>query len=498
MANEFGPFPSAIPPVNPYAPGVPSYDTSSILARMGLLVPKSDPTKRPIPTSALKPKAQPASGYTPENVLKSQGDVANWYQTRPLAPMMGGPTGAMIAGGIANVGNGFMSTYLPRQAEEKMLANQRLSAEAMRAALAAKTPQERQAALAGSGDPTQAAIALRESDPHEIARTKIAEQDMEIKKTQAAAAARKEAFEQSLFGDNPTPAPAAAPSAVAPTMPVDAGGVPPQAAPPPQAPAGAAPMPVPAQQTGASPVAPQAAAPALAPQPVNTATMRQVLEAMPPAERTAMGVLYRTKPEEFAKVMFEKINPAAATSRTVSEAAARERGKGLGEAQVGLPAALQAASSITNNIDAVIDDPHLGYMTGWQSAGPLKYLPNTPWGNDTEAKIKQLQGQNFMQAFSSLKGGGQITEKEGEKATAAIARLENMGQSDAGYLQALHDARKEIHDLSNLARVRAGQAPVAYVPKGEQKPSKEETKVIGGQTYVKRNGEWHTLGGGVE
>ena len=328
---NFGPFPSAIPPV-----GAP-ITTADILAGLngrglGLLTPQSDPTKRPIPAAALRPRSQPqatqsASGYTPEQVLKSQADTANWFQSRPLAPMAGGSTPAMISGGIANVGNGFMGTYLPRQAEEKMLANQRLSAEAMRAALAATTPQERQAALAGSGDPAQAAIALRESDPHEIARTKIAEQDMEIKKTQAAAAARKEAFEQSLFGDNPMPAPAAAPSAAAPSMPVDAGAAQPQAAPPPQASGGAAPMPVPAQQTGAAPVAPQAAAPALAPQPVNTATMRQVLEAMPPAERTAMGVLYRTKPEEFAKVMFEKINPAAATSRTVSEAAARERGK---------------------------------------------------------------------------------------------------------------------------------------------------------------------------
>ena len=39
------------------------------------------------------------------------------------------------------------------------------------------------------------------------------------------------------------------------------------------------------------------------------------------------------------------------------------------------------------------------------------------------AKFEQLQGKQFLQAFETLKGGGQITEKEGEIATQAISSM---------------------------------------------------------------------------
>ena len=37
--------------------------------------------------------------------------------------------------------------------------------------------------------------------------------------------------------------------------------------------------------------------------------------------------------------------------------------------------------------------------------------------------LDQIGGQAFLQAFESLKGGGQITEIEGTKATTALTRL---------------------------------------------------------------------------
>lgn len=42
---------------------------------------------------------------------------------------------------------------------------------------------------------------------------------------------------------------------------------------------------------------------------------------------------------------------------------------------------------------------------------------------DVLVKIEFLKSNAFMQAFASLKGGGQITEKEGDAATAALAML---------------------------------------------------------------------------
>jgi hypothetical protein len=49
-----------------------------------------------------------------------------------------------------------------------------------------------------------------------------------------------------------------------------------------------------------------------------------------------------------------------------------------------------------------------------------------------------------MQAYQNLRGGGQITEVEGKKATDAIARL-NTAQSDSEFLTALNDLRSVMN-----------------------------------------------------
>ena len=174
------------------------------------------------------------------------------------------------------------------------------------------------------------------------------------------------------------------------------------------------------------------------------------------------------------------------TAVAVQDAAAKARGKALGEAQAGLPQALQSGQSMLDNIDAVARDPNLPWVTGWQAnwsegsqLNPLTHLGNIPAAvanipnigsgptlNTTRERVAQIQGQAFLQAFQSLKGAGQITEQEGAKAQAAMTRLNNLAQDDAGYIQALNDARKEIQDLINLARVKAGQPPVPYQPSG--------------------------------
>lgn len=164
----------------------------------------------------------------------------------------------------------------------------------------------------------------------------------------------------------------------------------------------------------------------------------------------------------------EFLEKEIANSGAAAQAGERSRaeaiGKAQGEAQNNLPQAMQSTASMVSNIDAIINDPNLGYITGWQQFGPLRWLPYSPGGQDTSERIRQVIGQSFLQAYQGLRGGGQITEAEGSKAQAAIGRLENLAQSDAGYLQALNDARFEVWDLMNLARRRAGQAPIPYVP----------------------------------
>jgi len=52
--------------------------------------------------------------------------------------------------------------------------------------------------------------------------------------------------------------------------------------------------------------------------------------------------------------------------------------------------------------------------------------------------FEQIGGGAFLQAFNTLKGGGQITEKEGEKGTAAINRMK-LATSEKEFINASRD-----------------------------------------------------------
>jgi hypothetical protein len=192
------------------------------------------------------------------------------------------------------------------------------------------------------------------------------------------------------------------------------------------------------------------------------------LSGLSPQQRTA-AMLHVIKGDwgEVAKMLTD--TPQAREART----AADERGKALGQAQASLPQALQSGLSMLGNIDAVLGDTNLPWVTGWQAGSvfnPMTHITNIPnLGSgpelrDTHARLQQVQGQAFLQAFQALKGGGAISEQEGARAQAALTRLADLGQSDTGYQRALFDARREIWDLVNLARSRAGLAPVPYQP----------------------------------
>ncbi len=79
------------------------------------------------------------------------------------------------------------------------------------------------------------------------------------------------------------------------------------------------------------------------------------------------------------------------------------------------------------------------------------FVPPVPGSEEANAQalIKKVTGAAFLQAFESLKGGGQITQIEGDKATQAITVLQDQNIS--------YDfAMKAVDDL--IAIVEAGKA----------------------------------------
>lgn len=127
-------------------------------------------------------------------------------------------------------------------------------------------------------------------------------------------------------------------------------------------------------------------------------------------------------------------------------------GKAEGEAKASLATVEGAANELLSSIDSLDNDPYLSGMVGPRNSR----LPNiTADSARVQSKMDQIGGQAFMQAFNSLRGAGQITEQEGAKATAAMARL-NTAQSEQDYKAALNELRGVVNRALDRARQRAG------------------------------------------
>ena len=101
---------------------------------------------------------------------------------------------------------------------------------------------------------------------------------------------------------------------------------------------------------------------------------------------------------------------------------------------------IQGVEDSLGVLDKAINHPGRATATGLSSVlDPRNIIPGTQ-AKDLQVLKDQIGGKAFLQAFESLKGGGQITQVEGEKATAAIARL-NTAQSDKEYVEALNEFR---------------------------------------------------------
>jgi hypothetical protein len=93
-------------------------------------------------------------------------------------------------------------------------------------------------------------------------------------------------------------------------------------------------------------------------------------------------------------------------------------------------------------------------------------------GSDTasfELRQKQIEGQAFLDAFQTLKGGGQITEIEGKKATDAIARM-NASGSEAEFTKAAKEFQDVIRTGADRARKR--------IPAGQQSSAQAQKTVV--------------------
>jgi len=173
-------------------------------------------------------------------------------------------------------------------------------------------------------------------------------------------------------------------------------------------------------------------------------------------------------------------------------AEAKEFGQNLGKnratAQLALPGAIETANEGIRLIDEMVGKPTIKDASGkviQQGTRPHPGFSSyvgatlTPGmrfaeGSDTasfEVRQKQIEGKAFLEAFNALKGGGSITEKEGEKGTAAIMRM-NKASSEREYIAAARELQDIMRKGVERAKAKAGgggaipTAPATAAPAG--------------------------------
>ena len=115
----------------------------------------------------------------------------------------------------------------------------------------------------------------------------------------------------------------------------------------------------------------------------------------------------------------------------------KELGKGSGEAAVSLQTAEDSYAYMTDVVSRLINHPGLKGVVGVPSVLGLTHAPGTPEA-DFRALQAQVAGGVFLRAFQDLKGGGHITEIEGNQAKESLARM-SAAQTQEGFKTAMNE-----------------------------------------------------------
>jgi hypothetical protein len=148
--------------------------------------------------------------------------------------------------------------------------------------------------------------------------------------------------------------------------------------------------------------------------------------------------------------------------------------------KLSLPKINSNADAVIKTVDDVLKHPGFTDVVGFPNILTGIYSPPGTDARNAKAKIKELEGKQFLQAFESLKGGGSITEKEGSAATAAISALQDPGISEDEYRRNATIFKNSVRRMVNRQLEMAGQPPKFKNTQMEI----EDSKKVDGVTYV--------------
>lgn len=153
----------------------------------------------------------------------------------------------------------------------------------------------------------------------------------------------------------------------------------------------------------------------------------------------------------------QELDPAFQAQKQAMISGAKETAVNQAKAAQDLPNVVMQAETTSKLVDNLLAHPGFKISVG-KSAPVGKAMSMYP-GTDAasfDIALNQLKGKQFLEAFESLKGGGQITQIEGEKATQAISRMEK-ANSEEEFIKASREFQGILRNGINRAKLRAGQ-----------------------------------------
>jgi hypothetical protein len=137
---------------------------------------------------------------------------------------------------------------------------------------------------------------------------------------------------------------------------------------------------------------------------------------------------------------------------------ATEIAEDVAKAKINVGKNSDTADYLLTKINELITHPGFSVSVGATVQPGFQFIPGTDRAN-WKARFEEIKGQQFLQAFESLKGGGAITDKEGAKAQSAISRMDT-SQSEKEFKEAAEDFAGVVQRGIDRQRKKAGLEPL--------------------------------------
>lgn len=161
--------------------------------------------------------------------------------------------------------------------------------------------------------------------------------------------------------------------------------------------------------------------------------------------------------------------PDFQAAQEAAKVTARESSQRFAEAKGNLPKVQASAQFAREMVQGLLEHPGFSSTVGITAFPGFRFVPGTKEA-DFMSRFDQLKGTAFLQAFETLKGGGQITEVEGKKATDAINRM-SISTSEAEFRAAAKDFLSVVDRAEKNAVSAAAKSIGSDINSGTDVPS---------------------------